>query len=180
MMDPPEYEPGVMESPSAATTPAPARESQPVEPADRGVEVRLDDCMENAGAAGYSFSARAVVSCEDSAVDVYLSYNENGGYYFLVPEDTQIKDAGSRYDIRNVRLIKPANWSPDHAAPLVAGHAYVVWASTGDLYLVHVDALWDKHVMFTWLWHSRLSREDAEKFLRENAAGPQGNPYFAR
>ena len=158
----------------------PAGDPEPAAAPERGVEVRLDDCMDNAGKAGYNFSERRVVSCEDSTVDIYLSFSEDGKYYFLVPEDTQIKDVGPRSEIRSIRLIKPGNWSADHGAPLTAGHVYVVWAYSGDLYIVKVDALWEKHVMFSWLWHSHLSQENAEKFLRDNAGGPPGTPYFAR
>jgi hypothetical protein len=158
----------------------PAGEAQPRAEVERGIEVRLDDCMENAGLAGYSFSGRRVVSCEDSTVDVYLSFSEDGNYYFLVPGDTQIKDVGPRSEVRNIRLIKPGNWSVNHGAPLTAGHVYVVWVYSGDLYLVKVDALWEKHVMFSWLWHSHLSQADAEKFLKDNADGPSRAPYFTR
>jgi hypothetical protein len=130
--------------------------------------------------AGYNFSDRRVVSCEDSSVDVYLSFNEDGNYYLLVPEETQIKDIGPRNELRSVRLIKPGNWSPNRGSPLTAGHVYVVWAYSGDMYLVKVDALWEKHAMFSWLWHSHLSREAAEKFLQDNAGGPPPAPYFSR
>ena len=150
---------------------------------DRGpvaAEVKLDDCRENARSAGYSFSEQRVVSCEDSTVDVYLSYNEDGNYLFLVPEDTQIKDIGPRNEFRNIRLIKPTDWSPDHGAPLTAGHAYIIWTYSGDFFLVKVDALWEKHVMFSWVWHSRLSRQDAERFLKNNAGGPPGAASSAR
>ncbi len=180
------WPPVISESPGYASPYAPypaelAGDPQPVAPAERGVEVRLDDCMENAGMAGYNFSGRRVVSCEDSTVDIYLSFNEDGNYYFLVPGDTQIKDVGPRNEIRSIRLIKPGNWSANHGAALTAGHVYVVWASGGDLYLVKVDALWEKHVMFSWLWHSHLSQEDAEKFLKDNAGGPPSRtPYFTR
>ena len=179
------WPPVIIEPPGYASvyTPYPAEpvgEPQPAAPAEREVEVKLEDCMENAGLAGYNFSGRSVVSCEDSTVDIYLSFNEDGNYYFLVPEDAQIKDVGPRIDIRSIRLIKPGDWSANHGAPLTAGHVYVVWAYSGDLYLVKVDALWEKHVMFNWLWHSHLSPEAAEKFMKDNAGGPPGTPYFAR
>jgi len=152
----------------------------PEPPAERGVTVKLDDCMDDAPLAGYSFAARHVISCEDSTVDVYLSFNQDGRYYFLVPEDTQIKDLGPRTDIRSIRMIKPSGWTDDHGALLVAGHAYVVWTVSGDMYLLKVDALWEKHAMFSWVWHSHLSREAAEKFLKDNASGPPAGPYFSR
>ena len=175
IMEPPEY--------AAASGPYPAEpvpEPKPEVAGESNVEVRLDDCLDDAALAGYNFSERKVVSCEDSTVDMYLSFSEEGGYFFLVPEDTQIKDIGSHNQLRSVRLIKPGGWSANHAASLMAGHVYVVWASTGDLYLVKVDALWEKHVMFGWLWHSHLSREAAEKFLKDNAGGPPVTPYFTR
>ena len=130
--------------------------------------------------AGYNFASRSIVACDDSTVDIYLSFDKDGSYYFLVPEDTQIKDVGAHTALRSIRLIKPGDWYEGHAAELIAGHVYVVWASTGDLYLVKIDALWEKHVMFSWLWHSHLSREAAERFLKDNAGGPSGSPYFSR
>ena len=175
IIEPPGYAPVYATYPSE-----PAGGQRTAAPEERGVEVRLDDCMENAGMAGYNFSGRSVVSCEDSTVDIYLSFSEDGNYYFLVPGDTQIKDVGPRNEIRSIRLIKPSNWSANHGAPLTAGHVYVVWAYSGDLYIVKVDALREKHVMFSWLWHSHLSQEDAEKFLKDNAGGPPGSRYFAR
>jgi hypothetical protein len=175
IIEPPGYWPGY-----TTVSAEPAVDEQPAAPVERGVEVRLDDCLENAPMAGYNFSDRRIVSCEDSAVDVYLSFNEDGNYYFLVPEDTQIKDLGPRNELRSVRLIKPGNWSPNHGSPLTAGHVYVVWAYSGDIYLVKVDALWEKHVMFSWLWHSHLSKEAAERFLKDNAGGPPSTPYFSR
>jgi len=176
IIEPPDY----VTSPYIPYTggdPAPA---EPTPPADRGVTVKLDDCMDNAPMAGYDFESRRIVSCEDSTVDVYLSFNQEGKYYFLVPEDTQIKDIGPRTDIRSIRMIKPAGWTDDHGALLMAGHAYVVWTVSDDLYILKVDALWEKHVMFSWVWHSRLSREAAERFLKENGSGPPSDPYFSR
>jgi hypothetical protein len=179
------WPPVIIEAPGYALgyTPYPAEpagDPQPAAPVERGVEVKLDDCMENAGLAGYNFSGRKVVSCEDSTVDVYLSFNDDGNYYFLVPGDTQIKDIGPRNEIRSVRFIKPGDWSANHGTTLTAGHVYIVWAYSGDLYLVKVDALWEKHVMFSWLWHSHLSQADAEKFLKDNVDGPPRTPYFTR
>lgn len=179
------WPPVIIEPPGYAApyVPAPAEyagETAPAESGERGVDVKLDDCMDNAGMAGYNFSERKVVSCEDSTVDIYLSFNEDGNYFFLVPEDAEIKDVGPRNEVRTVRLIKPGNWSPDHGAPLTAGHVYVVWAYSGDLYIVKVEALWEKHVMFSWRWHSHLSRVDADRFLKEHAGGPPASPYFNR
>ena len=161
------------------TTPDPAPAGQ-APPAERGVTVQLDDCMDDAPMAGYNFIDRRIVSCEDSTVDIYLSFNHDGKYYFLVPEDTQIKDIGPRTDIRSIRMVKPSGWTDDHGSLLMAGHAYIVWAASGDLYILKVDALWEKHAMFSWVWHSRLSREAAEKFLKENAPGPPQGPYYSR
>jgi hypothetical protein len=175
IIEPPEYAHAYSPYPAE-----PAGDPQPAAPVERGVEVRLDDCMENAGLAGYNFSGRRVVSCEDSTVDIYLSFNDDGNYFFLVPGDTKIKDVGPHNEIRSIRFIKPGNWSANQGAQLTAGHVYVVWAYSGDLYLVKVDALWEKHVMFSWLWHSHLSQVDAEKFLKDNADGPSRTPYFKR
>jgi hypothetical protein len=171
---------GPMEYTPAVATYQGETEPEPSAPSGRGVEVRLDDCMENSARAGYNFASHSIVSCEDSTVDIYLSFDKDGTYYFLVPEDTQIKDIGQANTLRSIRLIKPGGWYENHAAELLAGHVYVVWASTGDLYLVKIDVMWEKHVMFSWLWHSRLSREAAERFLNGNAGGPPGTPYFSR
>ncbi len=175
------WPPAIIEPPGCSPAYGPPPEETASEPPEgSGIEVRLDDCVENAARAGYSFAAHRVVSCEDSTVDVYLSFDKDGTYYFLVPEDTQIKDIGQQGELRSIRLIKPGNWYQDHAAQLIAGHTYVVWAYSGDLYLVRIDATWEKHVMFSWVWHSRLSREAADKFLKDNAGGPAGAPYFSR
>jgi len=176
----PYLQPSEEDPENARYAPAPGYEMPPPDRGRGAIEVKLDDCRENARSAGYSFSEQRVVSCEDSTVDVYLSFNEDGNYLFLVPEDTQIKDIGPRNEFRNIRLIKPANWSPDHGASLTAGHVYLIWTYSGDFYLVKVDALWEKHAMFSWVWHSRLSREDAERFLKNSPGGPTGAPSSAR
>lgn len=173
-LEPSEEDPGY-----AQYAPPPGYAMPQPDPGPGSVEVKLDDCRENARSAGYSFAEQRVVSSEDSTVDVYLSY-EDGNYLFLVPEDTQIKDIGPRNEFRSIRLIKPGDWTPDHGASLTAGHVYIIWTYSGDFYLVKVDALWEKHAMFSWVWHSRLSREDAERFLKNNAGGPPGVPSSAR
>ncbi|HUI65754.1 MAG TPA: hypothetical protein VL126_13010 [Bacteroidota bacterium] len=173
--------PPVIVAPPTYVPPAyPTEEASTAPPGRRIVQVQLDDCVENGRMAGYSFADQRIVSCEDSSVDVYLSYTDDGNYYFLVPEDTDIKDIGQRNALQARIMIKPGNWSTSHSVQLMAGHEYVLWTPEGDLFLIRVSALWNKHVLFDWVWHSNLSRKDAEEFLKKYPNGPPQTPYFNR
>jgi hypothetical protein len=130
-------------------------------------QAELEDCVESPLKAGYDFGAAKVVSCEDSTVDIYLSHAPNDTTYFLVPEDTDIKDIGDRRTIAEIRGFRPRNWSQTHAAPVVAGHVYVIWTYSNDFYLVQVKDVQSDHVSFDWAWHSQLSRKVAEAAVQK-------------
>lgn len=152
------------------------------------VRVELDDCMEHSETAGYSFAQEQVVSCEDSTVDLYLSTTAPDTAYFLVPQDNDIKDIGSRESLRDVVRFKPRDWAEDHAALLVAGHVYVIWTYNGDFCLVRALELGERHVAFEWVRHSQLSRAtagEAEKRQKEKDADEGKRrenlgPYFPK
>ena len=165
-------------------SPAPLRSRGTVR---RAVQVELNDCLDDPGRAGYNFADERVVSCEDSTVDMYLSYTPDVGYAFLVPEDTDIKDVGAWERVEDVRAFWPTDWSAEHAVPIRAGHAYVVWTYAGNFFVVQVRELWQKHAIFEWIWHSNLSREagGAAKPQKSDAEIPEAQkkpsgPYFAK
>jgi hypothetical protein len=168
---PPPLYPG----PLPPQTPPPVVDAEPpVEPTSapqrKLIQAELDDCVENPQKAGYDFEGGNVVSCEDSTVDIYFSHAPNDTTYFLVPQDTDIKDIGKRNSLSEVRGFRPRNWSPNHAVPIVAEHVYVVWTYQDDFYLVRVRDVRQDHVAFDWVWHSQLSRKvvaAAEKKARE-------------
>jgi len=143
-------------------------------------EVQLDGCLDNPAGAGYNFAEERIVSCEDSTVDIYLSYAVNEGYAFLVPQDTDIKDIGPHESVRDVKRFKPDDWAFNHALPLTAGHAYVVWTYGGDFYLVRVNDLRDGHVFLEWRWHSALSRAAAADAEKRAAEKKTLGPYFGK
>lgn len=174
------WPPVMISPPTYVPLPYQAEEGGGAPPGRKIVQVQLDDCVENSRGAGYSFAEEKIISCEDSSVDLYLSYTEDGNYYFLVPDDTDIKDIGPRNALQARILIKPSNWSASHSVPLTAGHEYVLWTPEGDLFLVRVNALWNKHVLFDWVWHSNLLRKDVEEFLKKYPNGPLQTPYFNR
>jgi hypothetical protein len=151
----------------------------------RGViALELDDCVDSSAQAGYSFALQSVVSCEDTMVDMYLSYTPKDGHYLLVPDDTDIKDLGIQPSVTRVPGFSLKGWEPSHGVPLIAGHAYVVWTSGGDLCLIRVLVLREKHASFEWVWHSNLSRTRAaaaEKKKEEEVQRRKDlGPYFGR
>lgn len=150
----------------------------------RARTAELDDCVDSSASAGYSFELEEVVSCEDTMVDVYLSYSPRDGHHFLVPDDTDIKDLGPHPGVTRVPGFSPTQWEPNHAVPLTAGHVYVIWTSGGDFCLVRVTVLREKHASIEWVWHSNLSRARAaaaEKKKEEDLQRRKDlGPYFGR
>lgn len=144
----------------------------------------LDDCVDSSENAGYSFDLEQVVSCEDTTVDVYLSYTPADGHHFLVPDDTDIKDLGSFSSVTRVPGFSPTNWAPDHGVLLMAGHVYVVWTSGGDFCLVRVTVLRERHASIEWVWHSNLSRARVAASEKKREEQEQRRkdlgPYFGR
>ena len=172
-------------APGGGSAYAPPAQAQRGQRRGRGViNAELDDCVDSSANAGYSFALQSVVSCEDTTVDMYLSYTPKDGHYFLVPEDTDIKDLGIQPSVTRVPGFSLKGWEPSHGVPLIAGHVYLVWTSGGDLCLVRVDVLREKHASIEWVWHSNLSRAraaEAEKKKEEEVQRRKDlGPYFGR
>jgi hypothetical protein len=108
-------------------------------------------------------SEERIVSCDDSTVDLYLSYDSLGGYSLLVPEDTDLKDVGSYRSVLDRVRFSPGDWAPNHAVQLLPDHVVVVWTYEGDFYLLQARRLEDKRASIECVWHSRLTRARAEE-----------------
>lgn len=164
-------------TPVPSQRPGPARQR-------KIVRAEIDDCMDHAETAGYSFPGERVVSCEDSTVDLYLSTTAPDSVYFLVPQDNDIKDIGPCESLYDVIRFKPSDWAENHGALLTPGHAYVVWTYEGEFYVVRALDVGERHAAFEWFRHSRLSRataaeaekrqkdKDAEEAARREKLGP--------
>jgi hypothetical protein len=154
----------------------------------RVTQVELGDCLDNPSSAGYSFSGVRIVSCEDSTVDLYLTSTAPDSFYFMVPQDNDIKDLGQVHSYRAAVHFRPRDWSDSHAVLVEEGHTYVVWTYTGDFYLVRVRDVRDRRVLIDWVWHSQLSRraaEEAEERQREQEREREKRreelgPYFGK
>jgi hypothetical protein len=141
----------------------------------------LGTCIDDPAHAGFSFYSRSVVSCEDSTVDVYLSYGDSASYAFLVPHDTDIKDGGYQLSVLDLVRFKPIGWSPDHMVPIDVGHVYIVWTNTDDFYLVRVNSIAKNHAAIEWVRHSRLSRREVQRHAQpEEPPQPDRGPLFPR
>ncbi|MEW6510090.1 MAG: hypothetical protein AB1428_03945 [Bacteroidota bacterium] len=164
----------------------------PFDPDRRGerrvTQVELSECLDNPASAGYSFADARIVSCEDSTVDLYLSIAPPDSFYFMVPQDNDIKDLGRIRTYRAAAHFRPTDWLDAHAVLIAEGHTYVVWTYTGDFYLVRVRDIRDRRVFLEWIWHSRLSRHTAaeaeerqkEREREREKRREELGPYFGK
>jgi hypothetical protein len=136
----------------------------------------LGNCIDDPSDAGFCFATRSIVSCEDSTVDFYLSYADSGSFAFLVPHDTDIKDAGYHMNVLDVVIFKPVDWAPEHMVRIEGGHVYIVWTNTGDFYLLRVNSLEKGRAAIEWVRHSRLSRKEVERHQKAEELPPPPLP----
>jgi hypothetical protein len=125
-------------------------------PRPEGYDVVLTDYRQNPGAAGYDFSAYAIVPYDDLYADFYFE-NYQGVLYANVRDDTDIQDMGPTASLLEIGVAPADGWSDTHDARLIVGHTYVVWTWDDHYAKFRVTSLSPGRVVFDWAYQLRPS-----------------------
>lgn len=100
---------------------------------------------------GYDFSSYSVVPYDDENCDMFFD-NDNGKYYMVVYNDTDIQDMGLTIDIYDIDKAPVSGWSPTKDVRLYVGHTYVVWTWDNHYAKFRVKYLSNERVVFDWAY----------------------------
>jgi hypothetical protein len=101
--------------------------------------------------AGYDFSAYSVRRYDDNLTDMFFD-NDNGIYYMVVWDDTDIQDMGPTHDIYDVSKAPLTGWSSSKDTRLREGNTYVVWTWDNHYAKFRVKLLTPERVVFDWAY----------------------------
>lgn len=111
-------------------------------------QAMLHGCATHPELSGFDFSAEDVVPCHDEGVDLYFVADEEGPQ-FVVPNDTDIKDAGEGENAV-VRFLPDDAWTPNHRVPVLADHRYILWTWDNQRFVVRVAMVGEDRVVIRW------------------------------
>lgn len=100
---------------------------------------------------GYDFSSYSVVPYNHDNCDMFFD-NDNGKYYMVVYDDTDIQDMGPTNDIYDIDKAPISGWSPTKDVRLYVGHTYVVWTWDNHFAKFRVKYLSNERVVFDWAY----------------------------
>lgn len=101
--------------------------------------------------AGYDFSNYSVVPYDNENCDMFFD-NDNGKYYMVVYDDTDIQDMGMTNDIYDIDKAPVSGWSPTKDVRLYVGHTYVVWTYDNHYAKFRVKYISNERVVFDWAY----------------------------
>lgn len=103
--------------------------------------------------AGYDFSAYNVKRYDDNSTDMFFD-NDEGAYYMVVWDDTDIQDMGPTYDIYDISKASLTGWSSTKDVRLKVGNTYVVWTWDNRYAKFRVNLLTRERVVFDWAYQT--------------------------
>lgn len=101
--------------------------------------------------AGYDFSAYKVVPYNSNDCDMFFD-NDNGNYYMVVWDDSDIQDMGPTNDIYDIDKTPLTGWSPTKDVRLYVGHTYVVWTWDNHFAKFRVKSITPERIVFDWAY----------------------------
>jgi hypothetical protein len=143
-------------------------------PRPEGYDVMLASYQAMPGAAGYDFSAYAVVPYDGKAADMYYEYF-NSVAYMNVGTDTDIQDVGATQSILEIGTAPSSGWSVTHDVRLMVGHTYVIWTWDDHYAKFRVKTLSPGRVVFDWAYQLIPSNP----LLKRPAAASRGDTTAA-
>ncbi len=103
--------------------------------------------------AGYDFSTYNVRPYDDQYTDMFFD-NDNGSYYMVVWDDTDIQDMGPTYDIYDISKAPLSGWSTTKDVRLKEGNTYIVWTWDNHYAKFRVKLLTSERVVFDWAYQT--------------------------
>ncbi len=120
-------------------------------PRPEGYNQTIFDFRRFPNTSGYDFSSYSVVPYNDDYCDMFFD-NDNGKYYMVVYDDTDIQDMGPTVDIYDIDKAPISGWSPTKDVRLYVGHTYVVWTWDNHFAKFRVKNITSERVVFDWAY----------------------------
>jgi len=120
-------------------------------PRPEGYNQVVFDFRKFPGNSGYDFSSYSVVPYNSDNCDMFFD-NDNGKYYMVVYDDTDIQDMGPTTDIYDIDKAPISGWSPTKDVRLYVGHTYVVWTWDNHYAKFRVKYISNERVVFDWAY----------------------------
>lgn len=120
-------------------------------PRPEGYNQTIFDFRRFPNTSGYDFSSYSVVPYNNDNCDMFFD-NDNGKYYMVVYDDTDIQDMGPTTDIYDVDKAPISGWSPTKDVRLYVGHTYVVWTWDNHFAKFRVKHISPERVVFDWAY----------------------------
>ncbi len=120
-------------------------------PRPEGYNQAIFDFRKFPNSSGYDFSTYSVVPYNNDNCDMFFD-NDNGKYYMVVYDDTDIQDMGPTIDIYDIDKAPISGWSPTKDVRLYVGHTYVVWTWDNHFAKFRVKYISPERVVFDWAY----------------------------
>lgn len=120
-------------------------------PRPEGYNQTIFDFRRFPNSSGYDFSNYSIVAYNNDYCDMFFD-NDNGNFYMVVYEDTDIQDMGPTLDIYDVDQAPVSGWSTTKDVRLYVGHTYVVWTWDNHFAKFRVKYLNSDKVVFDWAY----------------------------
>lgn len=120
-------------------------------PRPEGYNQAIFDFRRFPNTSGYDFSGYSVLPYNHNDCDMFFD-NDNGKYYMVVYDDTDIQDMGLTRDIYDIDKAPLTGWNPNKEVRLYVGHTYVVWTWDNRFAKFRVKYLSNERVVFDWAY----------------------------
>ncbi len=120
-------------------------------PRPEGYNQAIFDFRRFPNISGYDFSSNKVVPYNSNDCDIFFD-NDNGIFYMVVWDDTDIQDMGPTKDLYDVDKAPTTGWSASKDVRLNVGHTYVVWTWDNHFAKFRVKSITPERVVFDWAY----------------------------
>ncbi len=122
-------------------------------PRPEGYDVLIRDFRVEPDFSGFEFSTATLGPYDDQYTDIFYDFSD-GYHYMNVWDDTDIKDMGYTYSIKDIKYAPVSGWSPTKDVVLRAGHTYVVWTFDNHFAKFRVYELGPGYVVIDWAYQT--------------------------
>jgi len=120
-------------------------------PRPEGYGVSLWDADLYPTRSGWDFSRYTVVPYDDSGADFYF-VGEDGIYYIVATEGTDIQDLGWTETMDDVDYAPSGGWSQAGYAEAIKCHCYVFWTRDNHFAKIRISTLDGERMVFDWAY----------------------------
>lgn len=120
-------------------------------PRPEGFDAQIYDYRRFPNTSGYDFSTFTVGPYDDDYADFFFD-NDNGSFYLVVWDDSDIQDMGATRDIYDISEAPLDGWSPTKDEAAIPGHTYVIRTWDNHYAKVRLSVVTNNKIIFDWAY----------------------------